>query len=708
MSKFVPMMFHLLIVSILILATACNLPTDPKLPVLNTGAGIPLSNKIYSLHDLLQDSSTFQKDGSNNLIFVVNDTIPSQGLSDSLRIKDVSFTYENRLNDANGFVNAQTNLGSFSFPITLIFPELPPAPNTQIINATPAGGNLVSATPILNDDIQEARLRRARFRIEIVNNLPIDAEVRIPDGQTQPGIVIETPGEQTVFLPFNNDQKVIPAGQTRGLSVSPGGLIQTIITNQRLTQESRGIAKIISTGSNGQPVSYTGNSVIRVNAFLDSLEFIDATLSVPSRTLLYTFETPFEAGMDITQATLDSFFFRLDIQNTLAVSGQATLTAPQLTNTRTNNILTSNFPINAKSNRTVNINSGGDAWTLKPDPSDIAGGFTSINKIKFLLSVVTNEIPKDDKKEFKETEGFVINGTARQLKISFARGLSLPQQTIQVNTVSDIPSISNTENFNFKEIATEKVLLDLKIANGLGVDAEIDGSAELLNESGGVISTITIPKSSINAALYSNNRFITTETTLPLSTNGISVSTFPKKIRSRINISTVSSKPFTIADTNKISAIFSIKIPLAVRILEGVFAKESEFSIGSEISSFSESIQSASLLFEAINTIPSTVEFTCEFKDSTGNIILSLPKSGKFSLQGSATNAEGYSTNSTKSFQRIDLTNEEFQILQKSKNLRIRLNFDAQNNQGGEYVRFRTSDQTHVRIFLDVKISTKE
>lgn len=708
MSNFVPMIVKMLFVSILILATACNLPTDPKLPVLNTGAGIPLSNKIYSLNDLLQDSSTFQKDGSNNLIFVVNDTIPSHGLSDSLRIKDVTFTYENRLNDANGFVNAQTNLGSFSFPINLIFPELPPAPNTQVINATPAGGNLVSASPILNDDIQEARLRRARFRIEIVNNLPIDAEVGIPDGQSQPGIVIETPGEPTVFLPFNNDQKVIPAGQTRGLSVSPGGLIQTIISNQRLTQESRGIAKIISAGSNGQPVSYTGNSVIRVNAFLDSLQFIDATLSVPSRTLLYTFETPFESGMDITQATLDSFFFRLDIQNTLAVSGQATLTAPQLTNVRTNDILTSNFPINAKSNRTVNINSGGDKWTLKPDPSDIAGGFTSINKIKFLLSVVTNEIPKDDKKEFKESEGFVINGTARQLKISFARGLSLPQQTIQVNTLSDIPSISNTENFNFKEIATEKVLLDLNIANGLGVDAEIDGSAELLNESGGVISTIMIPKSTINAALYSNNRFITTQTTLPLSTNGISVSTFPKKIRSRINISTLSSKPFTIADTNKISAIFSIKIPLAVRILEGVFAKESDFSIGSELSSVSESIQSASLLFEAINTIPSTVEFICEFKDSTGKTILSLPKSGKFSLQGSATNTEGFSTNSTKSFQRIDLTNEEFQILQKSKNLRIRLNFDAQNAQGGEYVRFRTTDQTHVRIFLDVKISTKE
>lgn len=708
MSKFVPMIVTLLIISINILLTACSLPTDPKLPVLNTGAGIPLSNKIYSLNDLLQDSSTFLKDGSNNLIFVVNDTIPSQGLSDSLRIKDVTFTYENRLNDANGFVNAQTNLGSFSFPINLIFPELPPAPNTQVINATPAGGNLVSASPILNDDIQEARLRRARFRIEIVNNLPIDAEVGIPDGQSQPGIVIETPGEPTVFLPFNNDQKVIPAGQTRGLSVSPGGLIQTIISNQRLTQESRGIAKIISAGSNGQPVSYTGNSVIRVNAFLDSLQFIDATLSVPSRTLLYTFETPFESGMDITQATLDSFFFRLDIQNTLAVSGQATLTAPQLTNVRTNDILTSNFPINAKSNRTVNINSGGDKWTLKPDPSDIAGGFTSINKIKFLLSVVTNEIPKDDKKEFKESEGFVINGTARQLKISFARGLSLPQQTIQVNTVSDIPSISNTENFNFKEIATEKVLLDLKIANGLGIDAEVDGSAELLNESGGVIATITIPKSTINAALFSNNRFITTQTTLPLSTNGISVSTFPKRIRSRINIATLSSKPFTIADTNKISAIFSIKIPLAVRILEGVFAKESEFSLGSELSSVSESIQSASLLFEAINTIPSTVEFTCEFKDSTGKTILSLPKSGKFSLQGSTTNTEGFSTNSTKSFQRIDLTNEEFQILQQSKNLRIRLNFDAQNAQGGEYVRFRTTDQTHVRIFLDVKISTKE
>ncbi len=702
------MIVTLLIISINILLTACSLPTDPKLPVLNTGAGIPLSNKIYSLNDLLQDSSTFLKDGSNNLIFVVNDTIPSQGLSDSLRIKDVTFTYENRLNDANGFVNAQTNLGSFSFPINLIFPELPPAPNTQVINATPAGGNLVSASPILNDDIQEARLRRARFRIEIVNNLPIDAEVGIPDGQSQPGIVIETPGEPTVFLPFNNDQKVIPAGQTRGLSVSPGGLIQTIISNQRLTQESRGIAKIISAGSNGQPVSYTGNSVIRVNAFLDSLQFIDATLSVPSRTLLYTFETPFESGMDITQATLDSFFFRLDIQNTLAVSGQATLTAPQLTNVRTNDILTSNFPINAKSNRTVNINSGGDKWTLKPDPSDIAGGFTSINKIKFLLSVVTNEIPKDDKKEFKESEGFVINGTARQLKISFARGLSLPQQTIQVNTVSDIPSISNTENFNFKEIATEKVLLDLKIANGLGIDAEVDGSAELLNESGGVIATITIPKSTINAALFSNNRFITTQTTLPLSTNGISVSTFPKRIRSRINIATLSSKPFTIADTNKISAIFSIKIPLAVRILEGVFAKESEFSLGSELSSVSESIQSASLLFEAINTIPSTVEFTCEFKDSTGKTILSLPKSGKFSLQGSTTNTEGFSTNSTKSFQRIDLTNEEFQILQQSKNLRIRLNFDAQNAQGGEYVRFRTTDQTHVRIFLDVKISTKE
>jgi len=708
MSKFVPFFVKMLCGCILVLTTACNLPTDPKLPVLNTGAGIPLSNKIYSLEDLLQDSSTFQKDGINNLIFVVNDTIPSQGLSDSLRIKDVSFLYENRLNDANGFVNAQTNLGSFAFPINLIFPELAPAPNTQVINSTPQGGNLVSATPILNDDIQEARLRRARFRIEIINNLPIDAEVGIPDGQTQPGIVIETPGEQTVFLPFNSDQKVIPAGQTRGLSVSPGGLIQTIITNQRLTQESRGIARIISAGSNGQPIAYTGNSVIRVNAFLDSLQFIDATLSVPSRTLLYTFETPFEAGMDITQATLDSFFFRMDIQNTLAISGQATLTAPQLTNNRTNDILTSNFPINAKSNRTVNINSGSDKWTLKPDPSDIAGGFTSINKIKFLLSVVTNEIPKNDKKEFKETEGFVINGTARQLKISFARGLSLPKQTIQVNTVSDIPSISNTDNFNFKEIATEKVLLDLKIANGLGVDAEIDGNAELLNESGGVISTITIPKSTINAALFSNNRFITTQTILPLSTNGISVSTFPKKIRSRINISTVSSKPFTIADTNKISAIFSIKIPLAVRILEGVFAKESEFSIGSEISSISESIQSASLLFEAINTIPSTVEFTCEFKDSTGKIILSLPKSGKFSLQGSTTNAEGYSTSSTKSFQRIDLTNDEFEILQQSKNLRIRLNFDAQNTQGGEYVRFRTTDQTHVRIFLDVKISTKE
>jgi hypothetical protein len=140
-----------------------------------------------------------------------------------------------------------------------------------------------------------------------------------------------------------------------------------------------------------------------------------------------------------------------------------------------------------------------------------------------------------------------------------------------------------------------------------------------------------------------------------------------------------------------------------------VFLQKNQiFSIGSEISSVSESIQSASLLFEAINTIPSTVEFTCEFKDSLGNIILSLPKSGKFSLQGSTTNAEGYSTNSTKSFQRIDLTNEEFQILQRSKNLRIRLNFDAQNAQGGEYVRFRTTDQTHVRIFLDVKISTKE
>jgi hypothetical protein len=708
MSKNVPILLSLLLIAIASSFTSCNLPTDPKVPVLNTGAGIPLSNKVYSLNDLLQDSSTFQKDGSNNLIFVVNDTLPVQRLSDSLKINDITFNYENRLNDANGFVNAQTNLGSFTFPITLIFSELPPAPSTQVINPTPAGGNLVSATPILNDDIEEARLRRARFRIEIINNLPIDAEIGIPDGQTQAGIVIETPGESTVFLPFNQEQRVIPAGQTRGLAVTPGGLIQTILTNQRLTQQSRGIAKIISTGSNGQPVSYTGNSVIRVNAFLDSLEFIDATLSVPSRTLLYTFETPFESGMDITQATLDSFFFRMDIQNTLAVSGQATLTAPQLTNNKTNQILTSNFPINAKSNRTVNVNSGGDQWTLKADPSDIAGGFTTVQKIKFLLSVVTNEIPKDDKKEFKESEGFVINGSARQMKLSFARGNSLPSQVTTVVTTSDIPSISNTDNFNFTEIATEKVLLDLNLMNGIGVDAEIEGTAELLNENNAVLSTVTIPKSTINTALFSNNRFIPSKTTLPLSLNRISLSAFPKKIRSRLTISTINSKPFAIADTNTISAIFSIKIPLAVRIIEGVFAKESEFAIGSELSSVSESIQSASLLFEAVNTIPLNVDFVCEFKDSVGNVILSLPKTGKFSLKGSSTNSEGYSNSSTKSFQRIDLTNEEFQILQNSKNLRVRLNFDAQNSQGGDFVRFRTTDQTQVRIFLDVKISTKE
>jgi|GEM_PF-3532731 len=698
----------IVLLGIVLTISSCNLPTDPKISVLNTGAGIPLSNKIYSLNDLLQDSSTFEKDGNQNLIFVVNDTVPVQDLKDSLRIKDITVLYENKLNDANGFVNAQTNLGSFVFPLTLIYTNLPPAPNTQVITSTPQEGNLVSATPILNDDIEEARLRRARFRIEIVNNLPIDAEIGIPDGQTQAGIVIETPGETTVFLPFNQGQKIIPAGQTRGLSLTPGGLIQTTLLNQRLTQSSKGIAKIISVGSNGQPVQYTGNSVIRVNAFLDSLEFIDATLSVPSRTLLYTIETPFEAGMVITQATLDSFLFRLEIQNTLAIAGQATLTAPQLTNVRTNQVLTNNFPINAKSNRIVTINSGGDKWILKADPSDIASGQTNIQKIKLLLSVVTTEIPQNDKKVFRESEGFIINGSVQQLKLSFARGIALPSQQLQFIAVSDIPTISNTDNFNFKEIATEKVLLDVQVLNGMGVDAEIEGSADLLNETGGIISTIQIPKSTIGAALFSNNKFLPTKTVLPLSTNGISVSSFPKKIRSRLNLSTVTSNNFAIADTNKISAIFSIKIPLAVRIIEGVFAKESEFTIGSEISSISESISSASLLFEALNTIPSNVDFICEFKDSTGVTILTLPKAGKFSLQGSPTNSEGYSTNSTKSFQRIDLSTEEFQILQKSKNLRIRLNFDAQNSQGGDFVRFRTTDQTHVRIFLDVKISTKE
>lgn len=712
MNKFLRRFLQLfgIIAGILIVffAPSCSdLPTSFVAPIFNTGLTFPLLDSVVTVDNMLQDTSLLQKDGLGNLILIQRATIAPNNVGDSLKLKQMSVSYQSSINDQTSILENVTLWKKPQISINSLYPSLPLPPAVSIIPPLPANG-LYAEVPILPpDQVEYANFQTAAMTIVVENRMPIDMEIYPLPGRTDQGFIISTPGQNDIFVPLNDVQRMIPKGQTRGDTNSAGGEIVVQIANQLLSQDSRIKVAFRSPGSSGAQAAYDNGSVLRFTLRFKNVKLHQAKLAFGSRTLRFRVEVPFVDNAVLTQAEINALAVNLLSNNAFPISGKATMYLPQLHRIPDNASLTYNFTIRKKQTDGIVFSNGSDHYKALPDSIDLAKNGGKITALHFFIDLVTDSIPINAKEIFDEKDFYGIQGTITKLQFKSAQGTSLPATEVHISSQTEFKMQGNLNKITFNQLLAQSSSVQIRLLNTAAIQATLSGTVYLLGKNGNIITTVPISNQVIQPAIISNGKTIPVETQLDIPLGALSIPEFPKSSRMDAVVKTISNTPFFISDTDYFGGTAEVHIPLTINVSGGNFHNAALVNIPSGIADREKNITSATLTIEAKNRIPADVNCFLNFFDAKNNIILRLPKKDSLAFPSAHFNLNGIADGETKMSYALTLDSNDVAIIIKSSSYTIDLNFDAKNtNPTNPYIKFFTSDYIHIRSTLEFKGNT--
>ncbi|MBL7998225.1 MAG: hypothetical protein JNL32_06250 [Candidatus Kapabacteria bacterium] len=657
-------------------------PATVVAPVFNTGFALPMVDTAITLDQLITDTSFVKKNGNGNVEIVQDFAIPAIRLGDSLSISSMNVNYSTGINGQKDVTERFTNWSTIVIPVRQLAPALPAPPSQSVFPEFTSSINSTIPTP---SEVASASFSSGTLRLIVVNSLPVDAEIITPENRTETGVVISTPGEQPWFIPVTGEQRIVPAGGTRGEESSPGGVIRVAMNGKRLTPQSTVTMRVASRGSNGKSVAYTAQSGVTCRFRMENPVIDESEMSLNKQTIECSTDAKLPDDMTISSAEVESFVAKLTLRNDIALAGTGTLTMPQLINSTTGKPYTTTFRIEKKRSTTLNLTSGNENYRLTPDAFDKQNG-NVVKTMRMNMSIRTDE--SATKERVTGNDVLAVTGTIGPVKFRSAEGTNTQSKTVRIQSTTDLSS-GDLGTITMTSMKISSMYLTASLRNGSTSSGVLSGSIILRDKKGVELAVLPLSDRAIPAS---------TTTQLEYRFDNVTVREFPSSAALDAVIRTTSGEKFTVGENSTIDGKATMRIPLAVNIQGGAYSTTSAIDIMAATGGAEKSITTADLLLESKNCLPANVGIHIAFFDANKKQLLVLPHSGDaISIRGAENGT------AAQSFTRITLTADDIKAITNAKFTTVATSFSSPTDSK----QFRTNDFIHLKLNMECNATAR-
>ncbi len=656
-----------LLASCLLLACCSEFPDSLSVPSFNGTLSVPLLDSTLQLQQLLDDNGSIVSDKlSGNYAIVKDFDFPTLQLGDSMNIQAISVNYSSTLNSNADLRAKLSSFGDVLMSMSQVDSSYAGS-GTRVIAAS---DNTVRVPVKLAEGLQRVHFQSGALVINIKNNLPIDIELASLPGSSTKGIMLSTPGQANIVCAVEAGKSTI---KRRG---NPNSALELRIplANAVIDKNSALILHTKTAGSNGSEVTYTEQSTFGMQFSGEGMYVQNASASLGAMPMRFDFDAALPAGTTISEGVIREFVAQLSIRNDFALSGNAELQFPQLSNQTTHEQLSVAFRLNARTTQNLRLTNGGQSYVISPDAVDKAQG-GKVRSLHCVCTIQTEALPTVS--DFKESQAISISGTISPIIFSHVSGYRGNASEVPFSVENSIDDLLGSD-IDLGSTTLQKIFLSCDIENNSANAGILRGTATLLDDKGRILTERPINPTTINPLHSTHAEF---------QFDDVHLSSIPSRIRINGTLQSVNGN-FTYSEKNTIRGKVHVRIPLQMKVLGGQYTTSSALSIDQLVR---ERLKSAQLLIEAHNYIPMSVGLVLEFYDENQNLIQRLPNDSEIKLQGA-------SDGMAKTIQRVVLDSASAARVFRASTYRsvVRMQTDSTR-----YVQFKNTDSLALRLNLE-------
>ena len=684
---------HLLVLVGALLAGCSEFPTRLLVPEVPVTIALPLVDSLLVLEQLIEDTAQIRRDpASGNLAIAFGGELTPVKVAEELtRIAPLQLRYAVSATEEDTlqrhFRQWWQRTLMLALPLSQLFPQLPAPPAQTVI---PAVSNVQVEQPMaLPAEVQAVEFSRGVANLVLYNGYPVPLSIEPPPGQSQPGILLQTPGHGEWFIGVSPQQRLLPPGETRGLPSDPGGEIGVRLDGVTLSAATRIVLRMSSPGSGGQQVRYDTVPVFSMRLILREFAFHWAELRLPELELVLPLSVELPNQAVLEEARLSEIELSYRLHNGFPVPVQGELRFPQL---RSENGQPLMFPLQLEAESLAEGREQRAELLLRPVAEDFGA-------VRMLRAYVHLRVPPQQSfRRFWDSDTLSAELSLERFRVAWAQGERLPVVEFEAQTESEVWLRGNLGALAQMELELAELLLEAHLENSAAVAFRIEGTVEVLDRTRNLLARLVIPEQLVEPAEHVAGELRARPSHWQLRYTDVVLRARPRFVRFLWRIRVEGPPRWAVADSSQISGRVELVVPVRLRIQKLEFDTLWALTGGEMLRRQSRAVRSARAVVEVYNFFPVALELQLTLADSLDS--LRLPPQAPLWIAAASVTAAGVSAAPQKVLSSFPLSQEQLELLRRADRVRVRLRGETPV---GQYVRIRSSDWVHMRATLQIE-----
>jgi hypothetical protein len=663
-----------LVLAVVVLGS-CSLK-EPTAPNWNVPLNIPITNKSYTLFDIVEKKSTDVKhytEGANlNILYYTHtEEIEKLGLENKIKIDPFSGEASNSIGTINindESLNSDVGLGwinpSFTAGQFVAVPQVTNAFNTI---------NLEGAKKF-----KYAKIISGNVDVNFINYFPSSVSITINSFTIKNALTDEVIVQSTSSV-------VVPPNKTSTKQKLP------LIAGVTISNQTKMECRISTTGSNGQSITLPNYS-IGVSATTNNVKVSEANAIIPdqSPTLVdgtVMFDEDSSTPNKLIKAKLDGGLMSASITNNMNVDLNINFT---LDNLKTPSDVVFSVTKFVPAKRTVNLFSTSNLNLS--NYSLVSSNNLPTNVISYHVNAVV--IPSSDYKVVNAVDDISATVNFKDISISQFVGKLKPIVVDQERSAISLDLQDLQAKMKFLQIDLKNPRLEFRLYPTANVEFAINGKIEAKN-SKGEKGTLLLNDQTLNSTIISPTNSVLTLKSASLSNFFKSFTQFPDSLivyaggTVNPNYGSVDVK-----QTDQITGNSVMEIPFEFGLTGGEFSDSIEVDLSQDDRDQIKDVNTISAELKISNGIATSISFVGKLYDKYNNQLIYFPPKYQdqdtiVNVGGAIVDADGKVTSPNVQTILVKIAQGDSPKIANAAYMRIRLMFGTTGNQ---QVKFKTED----------------
>ncbi len=655
------------VLALILLGGCFDTPDDFVSPTWDIDVNIPITQKEYSLLEIVDQDSSFLNSSSDpaNLGLIY--------FGDTQFVSNIRIENELSVDPFQTYFSHKIDLVNISVP-------LPVASNIQVedwTNDVTSGSTQVFPEQEGNvtidiegvKSVESLTLDHGHLTLVLYNNLPVDITLQ--------GIIIRNKISQSIIA-----QKINSPGEWLRIPKFSADSVGFNLTNTQITNQLEYIGTIYSIGSNGQTVFIPDGAGTSIIAVFSNMQISSATGNLPIQRMNYTNTIQLSDSTMIESAELSSGRGRIVISNNMDLNLNTKIIFDNLFNKNGNKFFI-DIPLHKFEQKKIVSISSLAGWTIQ----SLEPGIPS-NKLTYSTYIISDST--GEVSTITKNDSVAFNVNFENLFFKSFSGILKPT-LVNVNESSfslDFGGFDTNLDFSSVNFKNASISLNLNTSSDLKF---------LLN------GTLTSTNGSQTNSLVLNNILLPSVNSSKINISSL-LNGYNNDLPTNFKMNgTVLLNPNyelgTIEYGDSVFGAVNFEIPLNIGIAQATFIDTIEINLSDMNEEDINNINYGEVTFSIVNSIPVDVKFKAVVLDSNYFPVLSLPIESNdvefLQIPKPEVNAVGDVLSAGRNEQVLKLYNEDIRKFIKNKYMQIIVAFETADKKN---VKFRTSDKINISV----------